>query len=242
MQRLFRISFFAIFICFCSCNRNTIDLLDIRPNTEETENVDGLEYATCSTESYDIHIGFVEDAIEHFVFHFILQNYTKDSVQISYKDFEIDYSDRFEDSRQRVRAIDATDRIEFLLVEKDNLEREKKQRTLGNAIVAGLQAIAIAVSPGGDVAGAILFAAESGVYIAEDRNAFNVAELSIDDHIKYIEDWVLHKDVLGAESDIEFDLLFERILRNLDFVISADIDGEYCEVEFWQRVQSSRNR
>ncbi len=241
MPRLFTIAYFSFFIFLCSCNRNTIELLDIRPNAEETENIEGLEYVTCSTESYDLHVAFIEDAIEHLVFHLIVENYSKDSLELTHKDFELKFID-LNGEGFRVRSIDVNDRKEFLVAEKEGLGREKKTRTIGNVILAGLEAVAIAISPGGSVAGAIVYAAESSVYIAEDRNAFNIAQLSIDDHINYLEDWVLYKDVIGPESDSEFDILFERFLRNSDLIISADINGQYCEVEFWQRVQSSRNR
>ena len=237
MPRLFY-AISIVCVSLISCSRNTIGLFDISANSENVEYIDGFEYVKCSTENFDIQVAFVEEVADILVFRCIVENYSKDSVTISSQDFELSFYNRDDDQiGTTIPRIDRESRIAFLENERESIGESKKNRTIGGAIFASLEAIAIAISPGGNVGGAILYAAESSAYIADERNRFKLAELSIEDEIRYIEDWVLDEAVVGAYSDEEFDLLYERLFQDGDLIFTVDINGEYCEAEFYQKLE-----
>ena len=226
---------FIVSTCLFSCSRNTVQLLDISSNSEDVEYIDGLEYAKCATENFDVHVAFVEDVSDILVFRCIVENFSDDSIRVRNEDFELSFYDRFDDPNEAiVPSIYGESRIDFLESEKGHIEEAKKNRVFGGVLFAGLEAVAVAISPGGNVGSAILYAAESGAYIAEERNRFKLAELSIEDEIQYIEDWVLNEATIGAYEDMDFDLLYERIYREGDLLFKVDIAGEYCELDFNQ--------
>jgi len=214
-----------------SCSRPVIELLELQPK-DESVTEDG--FIRCTKEDFDLDMAFVEDAYGYIILRTVLTSYSKDSLHIGYKDFHAEYGDFDDRNSSTVNSIDVVELIDFLEDEKDVLRAEKKRSTVGNAILVGLEALTIAATPGGNVAGAIVYAAESGIYIADERNAYRVAELSIEDEIKYIEDQVLIQSVIPPYEKEGYDVLFERIIGDDDLTIIAQIEDEVCEFNFEQ--------
>lgn len=230
MPRYLLILFGFIFFC-SSCNRSYVEWVSLEADPESIEEKDGLLYQECQTEDYTLRLAFVEDAFQYIILHAELESFSKDTLEIQAQDFE--WALKRPDITNWRPIIDKGLLVSELEMEQINIKKQKKTRTILNAIVVGLEVASIAAGGGAaSVGGAFLYAAESGVYIAEDRQAFKVAELSIEDEIKYVEDWVLEKDKISPYESIDFDILIDRALYRQPLLFKTSVNDETCEFEF----------
>ena len=194
----------------------------------ETSN-EGYRYTSCQTDHYNMHVAYIEDALQYIIFNVEIESYTKDTLFIESDDFR--WSNMSSENSNWKTLIDKNRVIALLDKEKADLKKAKKSSTIANAIFSGIEVIAIAAVPGGS-ANALLYAAESGAYIAEDRRAFNVVTLSVEDEMKYIEEWVLDKDKVEPYDAISFDILIDRNPFSETVSIRSLVEDDTCEFLF----------
>lgn len=201
----------------------------MQPVSSDIESKDGLEYQKCETDEYTIRIAFVEDAFKYLIFHVDVESFSKDTILLEVDDWEwsVDRPDKID----WLNTIDKKEMISLLEREKDEIKKAKKTSTITNVILSGLEVLAIATSPGGGTS-AVFYALESGSYIAEYRNAFNVASLSIEDEMKYINDWVLTSKKLTPYEAIGFDIIIDRSLSDYPILFRSLLNDQKCEFEF----------
>ena len=233
---MLRYSLFTTLIIFSfSCSVQTVEWVYMTPGSGN-EVID-RDYEVCDKEPYRIHVSYVEDAMSYLIFHVQIESFVNDTTLIESSDFR--WAENNPENRKWTKLTDKDELISLLQDEKESIKKAKKSSTLANAIVAGIEALAIATTPGGGVA-ALVYAAESGAYIAEDRNAFNVASLSIDDEIKYIEDWVLAEIHLPPYEAVNFDILIDRSLYSESIYIRSLLGNETCEFRFNSEIIKER--
>ncbi len=235
MTRVFNFLFLIILLS-SSCSRQTVEWVYMDPVSEEIKEIDNLRYLTCDADSYKLKLAYVEDAFKYIIFHAELESYHRDTLLIEIKD--IRWAEGKDDNIWR-NVINKNELLSALEKERDDIRKAKKTSTITNAVIAGLEVLAIAASPGGG-ASALFYAAESGVYIAEDRAAFNVASLSVDDEKKYIEDWVLSEEDLPPYEMLDFDLIIDRRLYTKPILFRALINNESCLFEFSPKIIEER--
>jgi len=98
--------------------------------------------------------------------------------------------------------------IESLEYEREDVEQEKKTRTTVNAIGAGLDVLSFAIGGGG--IGAVVYGAESALYIAEDRRQYSIIEGDIEDQMAYLDAYALGEVALPPGEAGSWDLIFDR--------------------------------
>lgn len=223
-----------------SCNRRAIiPFMDVVPESDDVEHIDGMVYQKCNADDYHLDVAFAEDAFDYLIFHVRFTNYSLDSIYLSFRDFEMDLlpGDRLK-SERTLPAINVDDYLNFLDNEQDQLKKQKKNRTIGNLIIAGLDAVSIAAGSGGNLGAALSYAAESSIYIAEERNAFRVAELSIEDEKEYLLDWVLYDAYVLPEDHFDFDIIFDRLPIDANLSLTSEVGNQECIFRFSQSYLS----
>ena len=209
----------------------------MEPLSDEVENSDNMKYQICNAESYKLKLAYVEDAFKYFIFHGELESYHKDTLYLQSENVQWAISNTGGEIWRDV--LDKNDLLSSLDQENEEIKKAKKNSTIANAIIAGIEVLAIAATPGGGV-NALVYAAESGAYIAEDREAFNVASLSVEDERNYIEDWVLSEKTLAPYDKVDFDILIDRNLNARPIQIRAILNDQTCQFEFQPEIIEER--
>lgn len=178
---------------------------------------------------------FAGDALDFIVFELTIENKTADSIKISYTDINLilQENELFQDAKL-LNALSKKDIIYDLEAAAARVSRDKKTRTTLSIVEIGLNLIGIAATGTANSAEAIIYAAESAGYILEERRAYNLLQGSLEEQIKYVEEWVLDKDFVAPDENKSWDILFERILVDSDGsleVFCADYDF-YFDYQF----------
>jgi len=212
----------------CSCSRTANTILSYQPNDTSEESTDGLTYQTCHKEDYSLKLSFVEDAGLYLAFHAEANNISTDGLNIWANDFKWSYP--IDDSYNWHETINKKDIINDLKNEKVENKKRKKNRTVLNSVLSVLDVISFAAT--GQGGNAVLVAVESGAYIAEERRAFKAADLSLEDEIQFLEEWVLDEMNIAPNNINSFDILLPRNPNLETIVIKANLNDESCFFEY----------
>lgn len=217
----------TLLFLFASC-KSTYLYTDIHPEKVAFKNTENIEFTENEESEIMIRTAFIGNAIDYSIFQVEIENESEIPISLSYEDVRLVHQDGFQRNAHHKYNF-----IKNLKREKKNVKKQKKANTIGNILFGALTVASIASGGGGiNTADAVLYGAESFVYIADDRRAFNAMEGTIEDEIKYIEDWVLFESIIPSEGVLTKDVMFPSEGINDDFDIQIRLDGKTYKIPY----------
>jgi len=218
-----------------SC-KSTYLYTDIHPEKVAFKNTENIEFTEDQETELTIRTAFIGNAIDYAIFQLEIENDSEIPVSISYEDVRLVHHHGFQRNAHHKYNF-----IKNLKSEKKKVKKQKKANTIGNILFGALTVASIASGGGGiNTADAVIYGAESLVYIADDRRAFNAMEGTIEDEIKYIEDWVLFESIIPSEGVLTNDVMFPSDGLNDDFDIEIRLDGKLYLIPYDCVVREER--
>ena len=218
----------SIFLC-SSCSQKfyyqNAHKLDGASSTPETDSIRLVVNTT-----------YAGDALDYVVFELEVKNPTNDTIWIDSDNIKLIFE------KEEMKPIEKQNVIDFLHSENYKLEREKKRRNTEDAIVVGLNLLAIAFSPGARTLDGIFYSLDATGYILEDRRQLNLAKGSIEEQIIYIEEWVLDKSYLAPSEENSWDILFDRFMVNEKAILTIEIQGIFYEFPYEMFIDEGKVR
>ncbi len=232
MKRYLLISFLLL-LGLSSC-KSSYQYTEIKPAEVSEMSGDKLPFSRDNYDHLEIKTAFVGFASDYMIYQLELHNHTSEDLEINYTDVDIEYEDGFIlNARQKYKFID------FLKEEKSSVKRQKKTTTIGNILIGGLGIASIFAGGGNGVEG-VLYALETTAYVAEDHRNYNLVEGSIEDEIKYIEDWVLYEGVIPAKSMLSTDVIFPISEADFDFDLVLQIGDDEYRIPYSSIIREGR--
>ena len=224
---------FSGIILFSSC-KSSYRYTEIKPKEVSEVSIENVEFTKDSYENIEIKTAFIGFAADYMIYQVELYNNSDQDISITYRDVDIEYADGFTlNARHKYQF------IEQLKDEKQSVKTTKKANTFANILIGGLGIVSIFTGGGNGVDGA-LYAIETTAYVAEDHRNFNLIEGSIEDEIKYIEDWVLHEDLIPAGEQLSSDIIFPIAESDYDFDIVFELAGGEYRIPYSSIIREGR--
>jgi len=186
-------------------------------------------------DSCDVSCAFVGDALNYVIFQIDIEHELDESQKISASDLRIvDLT-----TAQIIHSISREEALASLESEQEDLQREKKDRTINNVFWVGVSLLVALLGVGGSEAAADSFAysIESSVNILQERRDFDIINGSIEEEIKYIEDWTLGEDIVNPHESYTVDVLFPRDLDLQSIEVQVDFAGNKLYFPFKVSLQ-----
>jgi len=210
-----------LFSVFASC-KSSYFYSDIHPEKVAFKNAENIEFTENEDSDFIIRTAFIGNAIDYSIFQVEIKNESDDPVGLSFEDVRLVHQDGFQRNAHHKYNF-----VKNLKREKQDIKKQKKARTIGNILLGVVTVASIAAGGGGvNTADAVIYGAESAVYISDDRRAFNAMEGTIEDEIKYIEDWVLFESMIPSNGVLTKDVIFPSEGMTDDFNVEVTLNGQ----------------
>jgi len=202
-----RVLFWSL-IClsFCSCGPSFHSFY-AEPEQVDYE-IDHQLYDSQTLDQMDVSCAFVGDAINYVIFQVDVMHSLDTFVEFSAHQI------RMVDMRTGlvINAISRDEQLDILEYEQKDLKREKRNRTINDVAWVGLNVLAGILGGGGSAAtvNTLAFSVESSFYILETRRDFDIVNGSIEDEMKYVDEWTLGNDRIYPNENYTVDVLFPR--------------------------------
>lgn len=178
----------------------------------------------------DLKTRFGGDAFQFMVFELDVKNDSEDSVIVSAKDIYLEIHRNLENDGFKMQPLDKTELLQRLKYENETVRKERRATNVLNAVFTGISVVALAVGPGVNAADAVFYSLESTSYLIEDARYYNLVQGSLEEQMKYIDEWVLEEAVLMPGEEESWDVLFPRFLVDADATLY--LDQQFGEYEF----------
>ena len=153
---------------------------------------------------------YAGDAYSYITFQLDITNNSSDSIRLSQRDVELVYD--IDRGRNRyLKPIRKADIILDLVQAEEILEAEKKQETISAGVVTGI-GILTSVLAGGSVVDNVVYGAASTADIMVVRDRYGLDQGSIEDQIRYHEEYTLEDVMIPPLGKASYDVHFERLL------------------------------
>ena len=197
--------------------------------------IDEQLYSDHEVDSCDVSCFFVGDALNYVIFQIDIEHELDESQKISASDL------RIVDLRtaQIIHSISREEALASLELERDDLQREKRNRTINEVAWVGFNVLAALLGGGGSAAtvNSLAYSVESSVYILQERRDFDIINGSIEEEIKYIEDWTLGEDLVHPNESYTVDVLFPRDMDLRSIEVQVDFAGKKLYFPFKVSLQ-----
>lgn len=227
----FLLGFIAI---FSSCSQG-FQTFHAEPELIDFE-IDDQLYSSQEADSCDVACAFVGDAINYVIFQIDITHDLVEPQKFSASDI------RIVDLRtaEIIDPISRDEALKSLELERVDLQKEKRNRTINEVAWVGVNILAALLGGGGSAAtvNSLAYSVESSVYILQERRDFDIINGSIEDEIKYIEDWTLEEDLVDPDESYTVDVLFPRDMDLRSIELQVDFAGK--ELYFPFKVSSQK--
>lgn len=225
-SKLYFIAFCAL-ISLSSCARK-FHYLDAVPYQE------GSHYE--EDEKLSISTYFAGDAVSYLVYELDIENISEDTIYLSHSDVFL----RMGGSEMHsLMALRRADLIREIQAEQRYTDQQRKARNIEAAVGIGVSILAVATgnSVGGvNVVNDILYATETAAYVLEDNRAYKLIKGDLEEQIAYIENWVLLDTKIAPGEEQSWDVLFERVMSDIDVDLLIKSEGREYIFEYEQMI------
>jgi len=219
---------FAVLMSLSSCSKKFY-YLDAFPYEE------GSHFE--EDKKLSINTYFAGDAISYLVYELDIENHSEDTVYLSHTDVFLHLGGQESHSLMALRRDDL---IREMRAEQKYADQQRKVRNVESAVGIGVSIISIATGSGGfggvNVVNDILYATESAAYILEDNRAYKLIKGDLDEQIAYVDDWVLYETKIAPGEKQSWDVLFERIMTEIDVDLVIKSEGKAYTFEYEQII------
>jgi hypothetical protein len=217
---------FAVLMFLTSCKSNKpVYYYSIEPELVSSRTEDNLAITELPYDDITIRTAFAGYGLDYAIFQIEVDNDSDYFISINYNDLKL-----VPTSGANIRAHNKFDFIKQLQRDKKEIKSNKKKSTVANILFGGLQALAFVGS--GDGVGAIVYGADTAIFIAGDRKSYDLASGDVEREINYINEWVLFESIIESNSTFTTDVIFPNQDLTTDFDLVITLEGEEYRIPY----------
>ena len=220
----FSIYVFTALLSFASCITERSIFYDYDEGNEDSGDLYECQYLDSLIE---ISYGYVGATPNYFIFELNMVNRSAEDHLIQHQDFTMDVKDGLVS-----KAYWKDEVLEILDIEQEALKKEKKKRTVWNAILTGLE-IVLTSGQGVSVGESLLYSAEPVFYIFDERRFYERNIRSSEEERAYVIEYTLDEAVVAGHDSVSFDLLFplQPIISDVDIIYTHARHERKCRMD-----------